>query len=272
MKRTYTRNFGQTSMTNYAPSYKRRPFKKVRADGTGLVPYGRSQLYTQARRPYQVGARGISKGVDTYYNKTDLFSAMATNDDVVPLNLIQAGTGSWNRVGRVLTMKSVRMRAEVHVRYPTTKTDTFSRQLRYIIVYDSQPNGTLPVKSDIIQWKNQSGTETGAWSAFLSYDNMQRFTILKDDTITFETPPRVFDNAGAPVGQVAVEKFIECYLPLNHITNYKAESTPSTISDISTGALYCVFLTDQITASASHSEPLLSVQNAYFRLRYVDKQ
>jgi hypothetical protein len=258
---------GRGSITQYGRMLPRRPFKKVRVQGNSLVPYGRTNYYVQ--RP--IGALGISKGVDTNVSQSDLFTTMANNDHVYPLNLVQAGTGSWNRVGRILTMTSLRCRMELTQVWLASTLHTRSRMLRYVIVYDRQPNGTLPIKTDMFQYKSQAGVETGNWNGFLSYDNMQRFQILKDDTLVFEPPPRTFDSAGAPKNTIMVDKHIDFYLPLSHITNYKAESSPATIADISTGALYCVFLTDTVASDVTN-EGSFSVQTALFRLRYKDKQ
>ena len=262
MRRTYStyRQTADKPMQNHS-GVQKRPFKKVRATAGGLVPYGPTRYYT----PRPIGARGVSKGVDTDISEASVATTMSNNQDVKVLNLIQAGTGSWNRVGRIVTMKSIRLRMQIQLSLSATDTNTRARLFRYLIVYDRQPNGTIPVKSDIIQFKDQSGTETGTWNGFMSYDNMERFTILKDQTIELNVPPRTFDSAGVPKNIVDVEKYEECYLRLNHITNYKSESTPMTIADISTGALYLVYLADE-TEIAS-----LSVKESYARLRYTDQ-
>lgn len=264
MKRSYNNSFSQKKMTSYAPTYARRPFKKVRADGSGLVPYGRSQLYTQ--KPYSAGIRHITKGLDTPIFPNNIVTDMATSDYVYPLNLIQAGTGSWNRIGRIIQMKSIRVRHDLKVAFSGAPPSVAGRSYRYLIVYDKQPNGTLPIKSEIIQTKNQSGTETGKWNGFLAYDTMQRFTILRDETIVINCPFRAFASTGAETGTVVVDHHHETYIKLNQVTNYKSESTPCTIADISTGALYLILLTDQSAATTN----LLDTE-VNCRLRYLDQ-
>lgn len=261
MRRTYStyRQTADKPVQNYS-GVQKRPFKKVRATAGGLVPYGPTRYYA----PRPIGARGVSKGVDTDIDET-VSTTMSNNADIKVLNLIQAGTGSWNRVGRIVNMKSIRLRMQVQLSFLATDVNTRARMFRYLIVYDRQPNGTIPIKSDIIQYKNQSGNETGVWNGFLSYDNMERFTILKDHTIAINPPPRTFDNTGAPKNIVDVEHYEECYLRLNHVTNYKSESTPMTITDISTGALYLVYLADEDDTA------ILSVKNSVARLRYTDQ-
>jgi len=248
-------------MQNYG-GVQKRPFKKVRATASGLVPYGPTRYYP----PRPVGARGVSKGLDTDISQSNIVTNMSNSDHVLPLNLIQAGTGSWNRVGRIVSLKSIRCRMNIQVAYAGTVSETYTKHLRYLIVYDKQPNGTLPIKSEIIQYKNQSGTEAGTWNGYLSYDNMERFTILKDQTITVNPYFRTFNSTGEPTSAQTFEVFEECYLRLNHMTNFKSESTPMTIADISTGALYIVFLTD-----TGNEDPSIFVSQSYARLRYTDQ-
>ena len=54
---------------------------------------------------------------------------------------------------------------------------------------------------------------------------------------------------------------------MNHITNYKSENSPAQISDISTGALYLVCLTDNPGAVTGATMRV----DALSRLRYTDR-
>lgn len=235
---------------------------------------GKSYISKKMRyntNPLQQGIRKITKGVDTPIVPTasPLVTNMSTSDNVRVLNLIQAGTGSWNRIGRIISMKSLRLRLKVICTYEAT-TASKARQIRFLVIYDRQPNGTLPIKSDILQYKNQGGVENGTWNGFLSYDNMQRFRILRDETISFDYPAsRLFDSSGTPSApHVTVEKVSDMYIKLpNLVTNYKAESSPAAISDISTGALYLMMVTDSDITGA----PRLDIEEAYARLRYTDQ-
>lgn len=221
--------------------------------------------------PLQQGIRNVTKGVDTVILPTSspVITSMNNNDNVIPLNLIQAGTGSWNRIGRIINMKSLRLRIKAICRYTATSA-SLARQLRILVLYDRQPNGNLPIKSEVVQYKTQAGTETGTWNGFLSYDNMQRFRILRDETISFDYPAsRLFNDTGVPSApQVTIEKVADMYIKLpNLVTNYKSETSPATISDISTGALYLIMLTDSNIDDA----PSILVEESYARLRYIDQ-
>ena len=263
MRRTYStyRQTADKPSQNYS-GVQKRPFKKVRATAGGLVPYGPTRYYA----PRPIGARGVTKGLDTDVSQSNIITNMSNTDQVIPLNLIQAGTGSWNRVGRIASLKSIRVRMNIQLTYDETLTETKSKHLRYLIVYDKQPNGSLPIKSEIIQAKNQSGTETGVWNGYLAYDNMERFIILKDHTISMNPNFRILSGNDGYLGRQTHEVFEECYLRLNHVTNFKSESTPMTIADVSTGALYLIYLSD-VTAE----DPTLSIEESWARLRYTDQ-
>lgn len=277
---------------SYGRSVVARPFKRVRVQGNALVPYGRTTYVVPSA--LRQGPRNVKKGVDTPLVASQVESTMDNTNDIVTVNLLQAGTGSWNRIGRLVQMKSLRIRLRATCEWnlspfmggggtptatPPNRLD--SRHLRMVVVYDKQPNGSLPQRTEIFQYKDSSGNETGDWNGFLAYDNMERFTILKDEMVTFEVPnipfleerPRgVSGEASMEVLQyiyppINSERMLDVYLPLNLRSNYKAESTPPTISDISTGALYVIFMCDPAQAG---SPPIISVSGVA-RLRYLDQ-
>lgn len=263
-----------------------RPFKRVRTQGGRIVPYGNTTYVVP--NSLRSGARYVKKGVDIPIPEAVVENNMSNNSNIHTVNILAAGTGSWNRIGRVIDMKSVRIRAKISCQWmvspypggtvaqPPNILD--SRSLRIALVYDKQPNGDLPIKSQIFQYKNFAGTETGDWNGFLSYDNMERFIILRDETWTFRPPPLTMINqydftqnppkliqAGYP--PLIQEECIDIYQRLNLRTNYKAESQNPSISDISTGALYVIYLTEPPLPNIS---PVISVAGVA-RLRYVDQ-
>lgn len=209
----------------------------------------------------------IKKGVDTVFSQgavapnfdtDDIVTNMANSDFVFPVNLIQAGSSSWTRVNRKVNMKSLRLYGQLYVDWGDLDVqDTTQRPVRVLIVQDKQPNGQLPTKTDILAAKNQSGIEAGAFNALLSYDNMARFKILRDEQIFLEP---CASNTSLSV------KNLDVYLKLPITCTYQAESSPAVIGDISTNAIYVVFLTDVSTADSG--------RNLYFdgqaRLRFTD--
>lgn len=262
-----------------------RPFKRVRVQGGSLVPYGRtSYIVPSALRQ---GARNVKKGMDTAIAGQTSDSNMSSNTGIYVLNMLVAGTGSWNRIGRIIDMKSIRLRLKLSCAWDLSPYESGnpdvatppnfldSRSCRLVLVYDRQPNGTLPLKSDIFQYKTAMGQETGDWNAMLAFDNMERFTILRDETFTFEAPPinqiYQFDTNGQQIQtgypKVNIERTVDIYQRLNHRTNYKAESSNPSYADISSGALYLINMCEPDVSSDSPDIVVTGVA----RLRYLDQ-
>lgn len=294
MKRRYSQVGTASGPTGRAivrygvPGSVARPFKRVRVQGGSLVPYGRTTYIVP--NPLRQGVRNVKKGVDTPIVDSAVDSPMDSTVGIYTLNLLQAGTGSWNRIGRIIQMSSVRLRLKFAwnwqvspfavttpgVASPPNPLD--GRSVRMVILYDKQPNGTLPQKSEIFQYKMADGTEIGDWNGLLAYDNMERFVIIRDEVFTMTPPPmtqlfqynttvdppKIIQEAYPPT---VLERTVDVYTKLGLRTNYKAESTSPSISDIATGALYVVFLTEPSIANVS---PVITVQGIA-RLRYSDQ-
>lgn len=186
--------------------------------------------------------------------------------NVIPLNLIRAGSTFCNRVGRRISMKSIQMFgriAPVAVSTGTTQPDT----LRTAIVYDRQTNGALPALSDIFQDTDQAAANTTNSLSGVNLNNRERFQIFMDKKTQ---TPQITSTAGAITsspyptdGGSQDDPFrIDFYRKLFGLeAHYKADSSPAVIGDISTGGLYVVVFGD------STSGWQLTLKT---RLRYLD--
>jgi len=94
---------------------------------------------------------------------------------VTPENLsaIAQGAGSNSRVGNKVTYKSVQLRGVVV--WPGGQVTSSPSQIRYVIVYDKQPNNALAGRSDVFQ----DGTY---FISPINLTNADRFVILADVT------------------------------------------------------------------------------------------
>lgn len=214
--------------------------------------------------------QGEKKGLDTFINHEDGVSKTPsttnTNDFIYALNLVRPGTASYNRVGRKIKMHSLRCLGviESNVTGAPTTGDYLEQINRIAIVYDRQPNGAIPVFSDIFSYTEQDGTEGSDIYTLPAYDNMQRFRILKD--IVFAQDIDAYNGSGGNPALMVQRKIIDFYLPLKGLeTTYSGQSSPSTIADISTGALYIVF-----RAYNNLAQSFTLVENFTCRLRYFD--
>ncbi len=185
---------------------------------------------------------GELKGMDTDLTIAGpLLTTTSTNVDILPLNLIEPGNGSFNRIGRKAFMKSLRISGGVTYQGNTDPTTGVSDGviMRMAVVWDKQPSGVIPVFSAIFGRTSQDGTETTSVLDNLRFDNTARFQVLRDKYLVSEP------NAGGNGGTTNImdyryycDEFIDLK---NRTTVFSGDSDPVTIADISSGALYVIF-------------------------------
>ncbi len=241
----------------------KRPSRKRKASYKGSKGYSKPR-YTQ----YQSPSSGIAlKGMDTDIDLggANILSTVTTNGQMPPANLIQQGTGSYNRVGRRIAMKSIRVKGtlDCHM-YKTAGGDNSGNIIRLVVVYDKQPTGVTPLFNQVFGVTDQNGTETSRFTDSLRYDNMERFEILKDDYFTFQASS--MDQAVAGNYQAQMKHF-DHYIKLkDRTTTFSGQTAPMAIADISSGAVYVIF-------RALINDALVSdcrVIHSQARLRYTD--
>lgn len=209
------------------------------------------------------------KGVDTKIgtDPAGVVSTTNTNADITVLNLVQQGAGSWNRVGRKVFPKSIRIKGTVvfHSKIDPTLIER-GNVLRCVLVWDKQPSGaSIPTFDKIFGITEQNGTESSTVMAPVKYDNMDRFTILKEWQISSQ--PGASSTGAAGAGTANVLHFDEFYrFKGKRETVYQGQSNPMTIADISTGAIYLVL-------RAEYQLPECNVwidPSTFARFRYTD--
>jgi len=204
------------------------------------------------------------KGVDTDISQT-VIATTTTNGSIDVLNLIEPGTGSWNRVGRKTVLKSVRITGVLQwVNTPVLATGVGRISLtRCVLVWDSQPGTTIPIFSDIFGTTLQTGAEA-VTTVFdpLRYDAMERFRVIRD--WRYEPPtsvPLSLGSAPSITWATSLDEYVKLP-PLQ--SNYSGQSSPQTIADIASGALYLIWRTDSSSANTTCNV------DGMVRLRYYD--
>ena len=206
---------------------------------------------------------GEKKGMDTAISFAQIPSTVNDNSGMIVLNLIQQGAGSWNRVGRKVNLRSLRIRGDIIYQQTTTSGFTQGQTVRCVVVWDKQPSsGTIPQWQDMFGFTAQDGTEGTSMYAPIRYDNMDRFSILRD--VTYDPQP------GAKSGNpdiVAYYNTIDEYIRLgDRECVFSGQSNPMTIADISSGAIYFCVRAKINNVNAVQS----SINNMTARLRYTD--
>lgn len=238
------------------------------------VQFGTGQVYdtlpkgnTQGQFPSRGSLRKTPeykpdlKGMDTLIPTTNFVNDVGDADLIDVLNLIPPGTGSWQRVGKRVRMQSIRLKGYLSLKTPQTDgASTNINCARILIVYDKQPSGSQPIFSDMFGYTPQTGTEASLITSSIRYDNMGRFTILKEINIC--PVPGLGTTGGDTEQWIAIDEWVNLN---NKETIYSGQSASQTIGDISSGALYLVSRSVVTTASMTMAWHL-----AVTRLRYYD--
>lgn len=258
-KRTY-----QSDIVNKRPMKLTTQQKQTAMNRFGFIQGGRFLRSQPVQQRYGTSARVMKtnevKGVDGAVDVVSIIQTTGTNANIFVINAVQQGSGSWNRVGRKIRMKSLRIKALLefsNVTNPIVGQNT----VRMVVVYDKQPSsGVVPNFDTIFGGTDQTGTEATTFLSNLRYDNTERFSVLKDEVITSSFK---FVNAA---GTVTDQYELDCFIKLKGlVTVFSGQSNPMTIADISTGAIYVAFRAEQNSVTQ-----IASIQNSVYRLRYYD--
>lgn len=247
--------------------------KKAKAIKRGryAASVARAAGQTVVARPSTVAAVirqiGELKGVDTNIGASDVVATTSTNDNITVLNLIQPGAGSYNRIGRKVTISSVRVWGTVrNVNAAAASTGALiGNGVRLLVVWDHQPSGTLPAFNEICGHTDQSGTEASSYKDPIRYDNMDRFQILRDIRLTLN--PATQNTEGGSADTITTLCDFDELVRIPNLTSvYSGQSSPQTIADISTGALYFIARAEFDTTGTNE----VGMFNSWARLRYKD--
>lgn len=192
--------------------------------------------------------------------------ALNTTGTINAVNLIRVGSSMFNRIGRKVEMRSIRVKLQWNTLNVTRATIT-PEWARVSIVYDRQTNGAFPAMADVFQDTDQAAANTSDSLSGINMDNRERFVTIMSKNLAI---PQATATAGVltnvfPNGS-SEWPIIDEFRKLRGLTtHYKADSAPAVIGDIATGALYIVSDTNLTAAGAELFQMLYNV-----RLKYVD--
>jgi len=190
------------------------------------------------------------------------FLLVGTGSSFTLLNGVQTGTAFFNRIGSRIEMKNLHIRGNIRLNATTAQEAV----LRLIIVYDRQPTGSLPNITDLLQSRDQDGNVDNNGASEINLDLRDRFSILRDMqwyAPSGTTSSGVVTNQDFPSTDTLPWQINE-FIKLKGLgVHFKSSSQPTTISDISTGALYATF-----TTTGTNNAFFATVG---FRMRYEDK-
>lgn len=209
------------------------------------------------------------KGVDFPIDVTQVVATTNNNNAAYCLNLVQMGAGSWNRVGRKIQLQSLRLRGNIvwTLDQETTTLNYVANTLRMVVVWDKQPSGNaIPTFDTVFGVTGQDGSETTTYLNPVKFDNMDRFSVLRDVVIDFVPP--MYNPAAGTQNAVVVRKSFDEYLQLKgRECVFLGQSNPMTTADISSGGVYVYFRT---AVNALNTNQIAIDTNSFARLRYID--
>jgi len=171
--------------------------------------------------------------------------ALDTTGTVALLNGVATGTDFTNRIGRKVCWKSIVITGVCE----STNATAAVNLGRVMIIYDSQPNGALPVGTDVLL--------TASALSPMNLNNRDRFRVIMDKYLTFGIEER---GAGTSVADKTVN-MVHKYKKITYETIF--DGTAATIADIQSGSIF--ILTVGTTAAA-----LGHIMSAQIRLRFTD--
>lgn len=246
----------------------KRQRKPPKTTTTKTVKQFRAPRRSQSVIPGLLKQTGVEKKVIFFGDQDAINGALALNGtgSIIGLNFIQVGSSMFNRIGRKIEMRSVKLNAFMTIISAITRATTGPDYMRVSIVYDRQTNGSFPTQSDIYQDTEQSGANTDSATSGINMNNRERFVTIMD--IRFSAP-----QATATAG-VLTNVYPNSYCVGSHVnefrklrgltTHYGADSNPAVVGDIRSGGLFIV----SRGSNAAGAE--LFQMNWNLRMKYTD--
>jgi len=170
----------------------------------------------------------------------------AATATVISLNDVNEGSGFYNRIGRTICLKSLTIDYRIYPNSVATNPPTLVHYIRCMLVYDSQPNGSLATFANIFQNISASGSVVNHGTAFPNVDNKDRFKILYDHV------HQLNPNSGATVPGAMVDvddTHVKRKVALKSLETKYSSASSASASGINTGAL--LFLALDLTAGTT---------------------
>lgn len=210
-----------------------------------------------------IAERLYLKGVDNDIALSTLPNSTVTNTGSQVINLIAPGAGSFNRIGRKVTLKSLHLKGDFIHTNSNAANAYEGVYARLLLIWDKIPNGTVPDLDEIIGKTDQTGS-TGGSSIMddIRYGAMDRFELLWDRIM--DMPMYAGGDQGTNKIPTTNRYTFDEWIDLDDLTtNYSGQSSPCALTDIGQGALY-------LYGRASDANVVQVSTFSTFRLRYLD--
>jgi len=257
----------RANMLNQGSAKRQRIIASNRVTPYAAAAEGRRRV-AQNRRYARLTYGGLAPGATRGYTpnpvEKKVFDINPANIDVnstpsiSPLCIPTIGADMTNRVGRKICIKSLYVRGYVGVSAAVSAPAAASvagQVARMILLWDSQPNGSSPAITDILQ---SSGV-----SSQINLNNRERFKILADKVYVFD-PMQIVFTAGSQIAMCNRTIYpVKKYIKLNNEVVFNS-TNGGTVADIASGNLVMVWLGSVSTG------PSDCIANLSTRVRFTD--
>lgn len=221
-----------------------------------------------------VGSHAIeTKTLDVSLSFPSVFAPIVdtfnTNDSAVILNPVQEGAGDWQRVGKRINMKSIRMRGQVTIDSVTPNVTGSSFQtinVRAVIVYFREQLTAIPDWNAVFSNISQSGVKSSGLYTPLASSAMSSCVVLLD---------KVYTNIGS-AGISTATTYNNTHLHFDEYIDlggagatYQGTANPITAANIVSGMLVLYMRANLANPIANEGQATIT-QFSSARLRYTD--
>lgn len=189
----------------------------------------------------------IVKSDDSYYNKhlsgvnTKTWTNLVINDSYGLINGLTQGAGTGQRVGDVITMKSLTWRMFIQGNNSGAGGEIFF-PFRLLIFIDKNPNGTFPTTADILQVpSNMASDDVTNFYAPITKEFRKNYKILHDVSYANNGASSIYNTTSMASVIQKKGKFINLSFNLKDMpVQYIKGTTNGQISNFATNALWYV--------------------------------
>jgi len=191
--------------------------------------------YQNTLMPQGAEMKSVDLGISQLFTTTGSLHACPIPEE---------GASFYNRIGRRVRGVSMQIRGVIHAGLANAAQQAFPL-LRWMLVYDRQPNGALPSAADVLtNYDHDGSTHTGILAG-INMNNKDRFVVLRDKMINTQTVGASGDAVVDPVFTPTVfsqDLVINEFVKLGGLqTHFKAST--GAIGDVSTGSYFILLIT-----------------------------
>ena len=184
--------------------------------------FGKAKQYKKFSRPSATSSQKVHSPELKCMDLPSSNNAVTTTAVVFTCNAIATGNELYERVGRSIAMRSLEIKGYFLASGAATGVDA----PRVVVVYDRQCNGVAPTFPEVFQSVDNVGAGTSDSFAFPNKGSTDRFKILADIHVPFNSAASTTVPFGLAAMDQNLEMFIHRFINLQGLeARYSANAT-----------------------------------------------